>query len=278
MKNRNAFTLIELLVVISIIALLIAILLPALGAARESARNSQCLSNQRQLGIAQTAYATDHDDWLPPHQPNVIPVGTTRFGGVNHPLANAGAMSIWESGLNPRTQYLKGFQGHGVLWGLDYISEATLLYCPSWTASRYGLTDEVNGLAAAIIVRDSVTTGAIGSPLPAGISFVANTYQYRATFDFGKNGNGAQDSRPGRYGFEKAASDAAVNADAFSVLFGEPAARWHHEKSYNVLYMDGHATSISDSENILVDAAIPTSFATSSLDQENIAWQGVFNP
>lgn len=66
-KFNSGFTLIELLVVISIIALLIGILLPALGAARESARQIQCMSNQHQIGIAYMAYATDHDDFLPYH-------------------------------------------------------------------------------------------------------------------------------------------------------------------------------------------------------------------
>lgn len=48
-RDRCAFTLIELLVVVSIIGLLIAIMLPALGAARDAVRTSQCLSNQRQM-------------------------------------------------------------------------------------------------------------------------------------------------------------------------------------------------------------------------------------
>lgn len=63
--GKNAFTLIELLVVISIIALLVGILLPALGAARKTAQRAVCLSNQRQIGVAMMAYATNNDDRLP---------------------------------------------------------------------------------------------------------------------------------------------------------------------------------------------------------------------
>lgn len=59
------FTLIELLVVISIISLLIAILLPALRAARESARTLQCSTNLKQIGIGIASYAADSKDRVP---------------------------------------------------------------------------------------------------------------------------------------------------------------------------------------------------------------------
>ena len=61
---RRGFTLIELLVVVAIIATLVAILLPALGGAREQARRAKCGSNLHQIGVAATAYMTEHGRFL----------------------------------------------------------------------------------------------------------------------------------------------------------------------------------------------------------------------
>jgi prepilin-type N-terminal cleavage/methylation domain-containing protein len=63
---RRAFTLVELLVVIAIIGMLVALLLPAVQAARESGRRTQCLNNLHQNGLALLAYYNEH---------NAFPVG-----------------------------------------------------------------------------------------------------------------------------------------------------------------------------------------------------------
>ena len=56
MNTKRGFTLVELLVVIAIIGVLVALLLPAVQAARESARLSQCGNNLRQVGVALQNY------------------------------------------------------------------------------------------------------------------------------------------------------------------------------------------------------------------------------
>lgn len=106
----TAFTLIELLVVIAIIAILSAILFPVFAQARAKARQSACLSNQKQVGIGIMMYAQDYDETLPgnsslenvsdPRWPDAM---TAHSAGLSEPLgwmqpydpANAGTHRIW---------------------------------------------------------------------------------------------------------------------------------------------------------------------------------------
>ncbi len=64
--HRRGFTLIELLVVISIVAILAAILFPVFAKAREKARQTTCISNQRQLAASIHMYVQDHEETMPP--------------------------------------------------------------------------------------------------------------------------------------------------------------------------------------------------------------------
>lgn len=61
-RGHSAFTLIELLVVIGIIAVIAAVLFPVFAGIRERGRRTQCLSNERQLGMAILQYAGDNNE------------------------------------------------------------------------------------------------------------------------------------------------------------------------------------------------------------------------
>jgi prepilin-type N-terminal cleavage/methylation domain-containing protein len=86
--GRRAFTLVELLVVIAIIGILVALLLPAIQAARESARRATCINNLKQLATAMHGY---HDTY------QCLPIN---YGG-NAQMNNTGTGKSWLIGILP---------------------------------------------------------------------------------------------------------------------------------------------------------------------------------
>lgn len=80
-RDARAFTLIELLVVIAIIAILAAILFPVFAQARGKARSITCLSNQKQLALAQNMYAQDYDETI---VPSIVGDGTNWSVPLTH--------------------------------------------------------------------------------------------------------------------------------------------------------------------------------------------------
>jgi prepilin-type N-terminal cleavage/methylation domain-containing protein/prepilin-type processing-associated H-X9-DG protein len=103
--DRAAFTLIELLVVIAIIAILAAILFPVFAQAREKARQTSCLSNLKQLGLAATMYRQDYDEKMC----ELIPGGWVNRAGL------VGEPSMWMVCMQP------------------YIKNADIFRCPNST-------------------------------------------------------------------------------------------------------------------------------------------------
>jgi len=115
-QRRGGFTLIELLVVIAIIAILAAILFPVFAQAREKARASSCLSNQKQIALAFSMYSQDYDETYP------VAVNTTLLEPTT------GIATRWEDSVRP---YIKGGNVGGILT------------CPSATSKAYAFSMNV---------------------------------------------------------------------------------------------------------------------------------------
>jgi prepilin-type N-terminal cleavage/methylation domain-containing protein/prepilin-type processing-associated H-X9-DG protein len=90
--TRSGFTLIELLVVIAIIATLAAILFPVFAQAREKARQTSCLSNMKQLGLAFEMYKQDYD--------GIYPINRARVA-TDPPTSDADETIAWPELLEP---------------------------------------------------------------------------------------------------------------------------------------------------------------------------------
>ncbi len=114
-RTKLGFTLIELLVVIAIIALLGAILFPVFAKAREKARQTACLNNCRQMGLATMQYVQDYDEMLPIHKDApyfLSPTALPNWGKAIYPyVQNIGvylcpSVIVPPNNKNPATNYM----------------------------------------------------------------------------------------------------------------------------------------------------------------------------
>lgn len=131
MFRRKAFTLIELLVVMAIIAILASILFPVFSRARDKARSTQCLSNNRQLALGFAQYTDDYDEGL-------LYVGSCGWwsGGGGSAAATGWcdqsdfSYSRWDPTSRTTTGGTSSQMGYGFVMQ-PYIGSTNLLYCNS---------------------------------------------------------------------------------------------------------------------------------------------------
>jgi len=119
--QRKAFTLIELLVVIAIIALLAAILFPVFAQAREKARQTACMSNERQIALAALQYMQDSDGALYHHHEDYVLDDGTQVHDL--PASIDGCTGGGAGNSNAEKPWAIFFQ--------PYLKSRDVIYCPS---------------------------------------------------------------------------------------------------------------------------------------------------
>lgn len=145
-RRRCGFSLLELLVVIVIIGVLVALLLPAVVKARESARQTQCRNNLRQIGLALQNYESQH---------NVLPPSST--SRVEH--------GVWSN--NPTQYHLHSF----FTLILPQMDQAGMTAAIDFDSSALSAANVMIGCGAIATYRCASYTGAGASSEPKYLSF-----------------------------------------------------------------------------------------------------------
>ena len=215
-KRKHGFTLTELLIVIAIIAILAAILFPVFAQAREKARQTSCLSNQKQIGLAVMQYIQDYDE--------------------SFPLEESPDYSMdWTQLVQP---YIKN-------GGTGYSANKGVFACPSYAVpeqnGHYAVLTNV--MIPPTLVQQSVS--------PLTLAEVTTPADNIMIFEVGANGTAANWSyrySPSDAWFWDAARVKTYgDCDSkFGTDWGtcNQYPRYRHSGASNFLFIDGHAKSM----------------------------------
>ena len=248
-QRKTGFTLIELLVVIAIIAILAAILFPVFSQVRENARQTTCISNEKQIGLAMTMYTQDADERFPMLQYN-----------------NPAAPGDWIDWYSAIYQYVKNGKvststagdtinyGSGGVWAcpsfpIDQPSQYGINFqlsrngAGTWASQQPGYVQKTVGLAQIDSPSDKIMVVEKGVANPNFVQDLFDPGEWNWTAGVGPIVNDVPAKQSTH--LELAADhDATATSDANWNATPANMPRFRHHQNCNSLFVDGHVKSI----------------------------------